>query len=136
MSSPLSPLIRNIYYSMASQGPLAQRPPARSTSGRYRIRTCGLWLRRPTLYPTELNALAALFEAKVCLVVRNGVKEATHEKVENREKAQARTGDHPTPGRSRAGAGGGWPGRRVLHHRKQLSPVRVCRMLIGDRGDD
>src|SRR5262249_24337913 len=25
-------------------------------SARYRIRTCGLWLRRPTLYPTELIA--------------------------------------------------------------------------------
>src|SRR5215472_17760005 len=30
-------------------------------SARYRIRTCGLWLRRPTLYPTELIAQDCLF---------------------------------------------------------------------------
>ena len=34
--------------------------------GRYRIRTCGLWLRRPTLYPTELNARALTRSIATC----------------------------------------------------------------------
>jgi hypothetical protein len=36
--------------------------PGPSTSARYRIRTCGLWLRRPTLYPAELIAQTACNE--------------------------------------------------------------------------
>ena len=37
----------------------ARRSPGDFVCARYRIRTCGLWLRRPTLYPAELNARAS-----------------------------------------------------------------------------
>jgi hypothetical protein len=38
-----------------------------NSSARYRIRTCGLWLRRPTLYPAELSAR----EADACVPRRS-----------------------------------------------------------------
>ena len=37
------------------------RNPLKSLGGQCRIRTYGLWLRRPTLYPTELIARGAMY---------------------------------------------------------------------------
>src|SRR5919198_4355352 len=56
----------------ASEGEFEGRSPSIKRSAPGRIRTCDLWLRRPTLYPAELRAHLKTEEGRQKAEVPNG----------------------------------------------------------------
>ena len=58
--------------------------PRRPNGAPGRIRTCDLWLRRPTLYPSELRAQSAFASPQRCIISRPPVSSTRHRKPHNR----------------------------------------------------